>query len=824
MPVRATAIDVSIRKKLMLENTPRTRSGRRTTRAAIAALGVASVIAGSFAATTVAATAADLPASVLDSTATWKYSENNTDPAAGSPDRLVWTKAGFDDSAWKNGTTAFGAKNGAATPNLGTNFPVATVLNQYIDPTATSKVDVPTFHFRSSFSVTAHTLSQISGLSGSVRYDDGAQIFVNGVKVAGLSDDRVEAAPESQRNLMYAGSGSSDPITSTYTVPASVLTAGVNTIAVALYQDRATSSDIYLDMQKLAPVAKTSGAASISDIIMNVGADESSRNLTWYSSSDTAQVAQFAPSSQVVNGAFPAGATTVTATGGVTTSGEFNRKATLSGLAENTVYSYRVGAEGAWSATQSFVTRSFDGDFEFFFVGDPQIGASGNVANDRAGWIDTMNVAAQTYPDAEMIFSAGDQVDHAANETEYDAFHAPDQMRSLPVAVTNGNHDVGSKAYLQHNNIPNLDETSGAATSGSSSGGDYWFFYKDVLFVNINSNSRDYASHNAFMEKVVAEQGAKAKWKVLGFHHSIYSVAAHQNDSDIKDRRANMPAKISELGFDLVLQGHDHNYTRSYLVKNGELADKTEVKGASEVTAAEGEVLYVTANSASGSKYYQFDDRNAWYASVTNQENVRNYSVVDVTDGSLKITTLRSQANGTSAPVNSIVDEVTLTSEAKANEQQLQVTVPEGVPGEFSWNIDGTNSLVDLGTATEEGDHFGATGSINPIKVTDTRSGGPVWSVSAQVGDFRAGDATFSGKYLGWTPRVVEEGAGAVAGTKVASGFDGGDGLSTSATLGSAAVAHPRGTAKLGADLELKLPVDVTDGTYKATLTLTALS
>jgi hypothetical protein len=525
-----------------------------------------------------------------------------------------------------------------------------------------------------------------------------------------------------------------------------------------------------------------------------------------------------------VNGAFPAGATTVSATGGVTTSGEFNRKATLSGLAENTVYSYRVGAEGAWSATQSFVTRSFDGDFEFFFVGDPQIGASGNVANDRAGWIDTMNVAAQTYPDAEMIFSAGDQVDHAANETEYDAFHAPDQMRSLPVAVTNGNHDVGSKAYLQHNNIPNLDETSGAATSGSSSGGDYWFFYKDVLFVNINSNSRDYASHNAFMEKVVAEQGAKAKWKVLGFHHSIYSVAAHQNDSDIKDRRANMPAKISELGFDLVLQGHDHNYTRSYLVKNGELADKTEVKGASEVTAAEGEVLYVTANSASGSKYYQFDDRNAWYASVTNQENVRNYSVVDVTDGSLKITTLRSQANGTSAPVNSIVDEVTLTSEAKANEQQLQVTVPEGVPGEFSWNIDGTNSLVDLGTATEEGDHFGATGSINPIKVTDTRSGGPVWSVSAQVGDFRAGDATFSGKYLGWTPRVVEEGAGAVAGTKVASGFDGGDGLSTSATLGSAAVAHPRGTAKLGADLELKLPVDVTDGTYKATLTLTALS
>src|SRR5690606_16381913 len=169
---------------------------------------------------------------------------------------------------------------------------------------------------------------------------------------------------------------------------------------------------------------------------------------------------------------------------------------------------YRVGSdEAGWSTVSNFRTQDFEGDFEFLFFGDPQVGASGNLASDEAGWVDTMNIATQTYPDAELLFSAGDQVNTASSEAEYASFLAPTQMREIPLVATNGNHDVGSKAYLQHFNLPNLDLESGAAGSSSASGGDYWFLYKDVLFININSNSRDYASHNAFMEKVVAEQG-----------------------------------------------------------------------------------------------------------------------------------------------------------------------------------------------------------------------------------------------------------------------------------------------------------------------------
>jgi hypothetical protein len=612
------------------------------------------------------APAVELPDSYLDTTSTWSYSDTNTDPSAGSADRLAWTTAAYDDSAWKQGTGAFGAKNGAATGING--FPITTLLRHYID--GTSAPAIPTYHFRSEFDVTAAELPELDSLKGTITYDDAVRVYVNGEKVANFLDDDA-----GDSFLAYSGESKGDPETSTFTIPAEKLQAGENTIAVALYQDRESSSDIYLDLKSLVPVVQSDEptTAETSDIVLGVGATEAERNLTWYTDRDVAQTAQLAKASEVVGGVFPATARTVapTKTGG-TTSGEFFRDVTFDGLEENTAYSYRVGSdETGWSATYTFRTQAFDGDFSFLFFGDPQVGASGNLANDEAGWVDTVDVATRSYPKAELLFSAGDQVENAANEDQYDTFLKPEALRSIPVVATNGNHDVGSKAYEQHFNVPNEDLTAGAG-SATSSGGDYWFIYKDVLFVNINSNSRDYASHNAFLEQVVAEHGDEAKWRVLAFHHSIYSVASHTTDNDIVDRRNTMPTEISKLGFDVVLMGHDHNYTRSYLIKDGALADAQELQGQSKVEAKDGEVLYLTANSASGSKYYDTKAPNAWFASVINQEKVRNYSVLEVTDEDITLRTLRSQANGAANLVNSVVDEVVLTKD----------TAPElSVPG-----------------------------------------------------------------------------------------------------------------------------------------------
>lgn len=156
-------------------------------------------------------------------------------------------------------------------------------------------------------------------------------------------------------------------------------------------------------------------------------------------------------------------------------------------------------------------------------------------------------------------------------------------------------------------------------------------------------------------------------------------------------------------------------------------------------------------------------------------------------------------------------------------DQSVVVIVPERNPGEFIWSIE-SDRLVNLGVAEENGDHFLATGSINDVRVTDTRIVEAPWSINGVVTDIASGENSLDGSYFGWTPEVVEEGAGAQAGAHVPSGFDEGTGLSESRTLGSAEAGHELGTAVLGAELELKLPVTVATGTYNATLTLTALS
>jgi hypothetical protein len=615
---------------------------------------------------------------------------------------------------------------------------------------------------------------------------------------------------------------------------------------------------------------------NLTGVVLGVGADESQRIVTWYSSADTAQSVQLAPTSSLSAGQFPAGAQTFAATGSanIATSGGFNRHAVVTGLKENTAYSYRVGAEGAWSATYSFTTHSFDGPFSFLFYGDPQIGSSGDTAKDGAGWADTLDVSLAANPNAELLVSGGDQVESANTESQWDAFLGSDKLRQYPWAATIGNHDVGGKAYEQHFSTPNTDRSASYYANGSpasnTSGGDYWYIYKDVLFIDLNSNSYATsqggggdAAHLSYVTNVVDQHGAEAKYTVLVYHHSIYSPADHAKDNDNKVRRVDFPTAFSNLGVDLVLQGHDHSYSRSYEIKNGAKANPDENPGDADVAPGPGGVIYVTANSASGSKYYDItapdgsgtsgagngpdtkNPGNYWYNSVENQEHVRSYVKVSVDNDQLKVEDVRSGTcaapnaavergnvawcgpnSGASPaqPVGSIVDSVTIHPNHGAG-QDIQVAVPDAAPGEFGWTIDGHNGLVDLGTATDHnGDYYEAKGQINPITVSDTRRSLAPWSISSSVGDFRDGTKTFSGTYLGWTPKLVQSGAGAAPGAPVTSGYDGGDGLSASRTLGSAIQGHERGTAKLGADLDLKIPSSIDKGSYRGTLTITALS
>ncbi|MEU8639149.1 metallophosphoesterase family protein [Amycolatopsis sp. NPDC048633] len=420
--------------------------------------------------------------------------------------------------------------------------------------------------------------------------------------------------------------------------------------------------------------AATAGQpTTLSGIVLGVGAKESQRVVSWYSSTGAAQVVQVAPTAKLVHGRFPANARTFPATVAANTvNGGFNAHTTIDGLKQRTGYSYRVGSGGSWSPAYSFKTQDFKGDFDFLFYGDPQIGSSGDVAKDGAGWLDTLNVSLAANPKAELLVSGGDQVESANTETQWDAFLAPDKLRQYPWAATIGNHDVGGKAYEQHFWTPNTDRSAPYynGSPDTRSGGDYWYLYKDVLFIDLNSNAYAAGSdeaHIGYVTDVVNKQGKKAKYTVLVYHHSIYSPADHANDADNQQRRKDFPTAFSKLGVDLVLQGHDHSYSRSYVIKNGQKANPAEQPGATQVTQGPGGVVYVTANSASGSKYYDLTDPdpsqdygpdplnpdNHWANSVENQEHVRSYIKVEVRDDKLSVQNIRS---GTCAAPNAAVE------------------------------------------------------------------------------------------------------------------------------------------------------------------------
>ncbi|WP_186317828.1 FN3 domain-containing metallophosphoesterase family protein, partial [Curtobacterium sp. 9128] len=599
------------------------------------AVGAAIVAVAAFAATTFigqphAASAAEAPL-VESGATTWQYLEDGSDPARGSDERTSWTTGALPDGDWKRGAGSFGAKNGTAT-GMGGGHIVDTLLSQYL----ANGDDVPTYFFRTSFTADAADLRSWKSLVGEVTYDDGLVVYVNGTKVAGYEDAAVT------QNLQYAGDNGSDPDTSTFSVDASLLHEGSNDVAVALYQGRTNSSDVYFDMESLVPVA-ADVPATISDVVMTVGADESERNLAWYTDSTDDQVAQVVPASAMTGDAFPAsGATTVPSTSGVATDGQRFHHATLAGLAPSSGYAYRVGSEtDGWSEVSRFTTGDGDGDYSFVFVGDPQIGASGDAARDTAGWIDTMDVAAREFPESEMVFSAGDQVNTASNEDQYAGFLAPSQLRTTPLVTNIGNHDVGSLAYEQHFNLPNVSTEFGKPDAARA-GGDYWFVHGDTLYISLNSNDKDDARHAAFAEQVIAEHGDEARWKVVTFHHSVYSVASHSTDSDIIARRADLPPAMSALDVDLVLMGHDHVYVRSYLM-DGVTPVDADAPVTDTVTPTDDEVLYVTANSSSGSKYYDVrEDIDFDFSAVQNQEYTPNFTNVEVTADSIAMTTYRT--------------------------------------------------------------------------------------------------------------------------------------------------------------------------------------
>lgn len=403
-----------------------------------------------------------------------------------------------------------------------------------------------------------------------------------------------------------------------------------------VYQSHLVNSLLFMDGGLNS--GQQDGVYPATHIAFAPGIDESQMNFSWYApSTSRAGQVQYA---KVVAGTeiFPeTAAVTVDAQLKNATFGYSAHEAVIIGLDNESHYMYRLGdGRGNWTEAFHFRTQNPE-SYEFLMIADPQIGASGNVEADRSAWDKTLQQAIARTPDSSFIVSAGDQVDARYSEEEYAAYFAPRPLRNYPTATTIGNHD-NTYHYSYHFNVPNENKELG---NYDNSGGNYYFSYGDTLFINLNSNSLNPEEHIQFMEETMEATAEREwKWKILIFHHSIYSAAAHSQSEFVLELRDQLVPAIDAIGFDAVLMGHDHSYVRTYQMKNFQALKNHMVQD--EALINPHGTVYVTGSTASGSKFYNMQREREPYSAVREQWEAPTYMSFRVEPERLSFQTYRT--------------------------------------------------------------------------------------------------------------------------------------------------------------------------------------
>ncbi|MFC7677914.1 phosphodiester glycosidase family protein [Paenibacillus sp. GCM10028914] len=288
-------------------------------------------------------------------------------------------------------------------------------------------------------------------------------------------------------------------------------------------------------------------------------------------------------------------------------------KANADGLKPGTAYVYRVGdGKEHYSAQGKFQTAELEGDHtKFLYFADSQ----GSSEFDFKLWGNTVRKAVGEHPDSEFIYQAGDMVDKGFNENQWNLWFREAQEAFLNTTLVGaiGNHEVmgtkGNSDFLAHFNQPGNGVPSLQGTNFS-------FDYKDAHFIVLNSEYQ-YEEQKEWLEQDLAK--TTKKWKIAMFHRGPYG--SIYDTVEVRDLWAPV---LEKYNVDLVLNGHDHMYLRTHLMKDKQVS--TDGQG----------TTYVIAGS-SGSKFYPLTSRD--WQKVTDEEQTQMYASVEITGDELRMVT-----------------------------------------------------------------------------------------------------------------------------------------------------------------------------------------
>ncbi len=266
--------------------------------------------------------------------------------------------------------------------------------------------------------------------------------------------------------------------------------------------------------------------------------------------------------------------------------------AVFKNLQPKTRYTYRVGDGENWSEWSQFSTASDKTEpFTFIYFGDAQ--------NElKSYWSRVVREAYRDAPKAAFLLHAGDLVNRGSNDADWgEWFYAGSHIHRMQACIaTPGNHEYvkkdDAKALTRHwrpmfafpeNGPGELLETV------------YWIDYQGVRIISLNSLEKQ-REQVTWLERTLADN--PNRWTVITFHHPLYSASQGRDNSTLRNL---WQPVFDKYRVDLVLQGHDHAYARSGLMRQENVAT-----GATNFSEEAG-TLYVV--SVSGPKLYTLDRR-----------------------------------------------------------------------------------------------------------------------------------------------------------------------------------------------------------------------
>ncbi|CAM4246809.1 metallophosphoesterase [Paenibacillus alkaliterrae] len=185
----------------------------------------------------------------------------------------------------------------------------------------------------------------------------------------------------------------------------------------------------------------------------------------------------------------------------------------------------------------------------------------------------------------------------------------------VPLMPVTGNHDEtdgNAERFTSHFNVP----VNGA--DGSIPGTTYSFDYGAVHFVMLNSES-NIKEQTKWLRKDLAN--TDKAWIIIAVHQGPYGGNRYKKVADWTEA-------FDEFKVDLVLQGHNHEYSRSYPLRDGEVVPD----GESLVLNKEGTV-YVVTNTA-GPKFNEKKE-DQFYHKVHFQNGKQMFAGITINGKSL---------------------------------------------------------------------------------------------------------------------------------------------------------------------------------------------